>query len=424
MKSCASNWSVLVRIIAAAMTTRRLLGLAVASAMPILLLTHAPAAASDLPPGQPSFPRLMGMNIGAKNYDDPNYQRQLARLDVVILGFYNGWKPRYGMDRVVRNLKELSGGRILVGQYTVLNECVDNPKNTADLDVQTKLHEMNWWAHKSDGSRVQWTTIYRTWDINFTAWSKADVNGLRYPQWYVERSDRILFKPAPFDIWYCDNVFGRPRVTADWDGDGKDDSPKDPRVAAAYRAGHRAEWDHIRNVHPGIPLMGNADSDLSEAEYVGQLEGAFLEGLMGKSWSIETYGGWVAAMQRYREAMRNTRAPHLVGFNVHGPAGDYHFFRYALASCLLDDGYFCFTANEREYSSVAWFDEFDFKLGPAVSKPPTAEWKKGVWRRDFKHGIALVNPTKTPVTVELDGRFLRLSGARRPPSTMAARRLS
>ena len=127
------------------------------------------------------FPRLMGMNIGAKNYDDPDYQQQLARLDVVILGFYKGWKPSYGMEKVVRNLKELSGGRILVGQYTVLNECVDNPKNTANLDVQTKLHEMNWWARKADGSRVQWTAQYNAWDINFTAWSKPDADGLRFP---------------------------------------------------------------------------------------------------------------------------------------------------------------------------------------------------------------------------------------------------
>ena len=88
----------------------------------------------------------MGMNIGAKNYDDPAYQKQLSRLDVVILGFYKGWKPGYGMAKVVRNLKELSGGKILVGQYTILNECQDDPRNAANLDVQTKLNDMDWWA--------------------------------------------------------------------------------------------------------------------------------------------------------------------------------------------------------------------------------------------------------------------------------------
>ncbi len=352
----------------------------------------------------------MGMNIGAKHYDDPEYQKQLARLDVVILGFYKGWKPRYGMAKAVRNLKELSDGKILVGQYTILNEYGDDPKNAANLDVQTKLNDMNWWARKSDGSRVQWTTQYHSWDINFTAGSRPDANGQRFPQWLAERDDGLFFKPVPFDFWYCDNVFGQPRVTADWDGDGKDDSPKDPAVAAACRAGHRAEWDHIRKIHPGLPLMGNVDGDLSEPEYVGQLEGAFLEGLMGKSWSIEDWGGWPKAMKRYHDVMAHTRAPYLVGFNVHGKPADYRFFRYAYTSCLLDDGYFCFTANDKEYSSVTWFDEYDFRLGAALSKPPTAAWNNGVWRRDFERGIALVNPTKQPVTVALEPGFRRLSG--------------
>lgn len=350
------------------------------------------------------------MNIGAKNYDDPQYQQQLARLDVVILGFYKGWKPSYGMDKVVRNLKELSGGKVRVGQYTVLNECVDNPKNTANLEVQNKLHEMNWWARKTNGNRVQWTAQYSAWDINFTAGSKADAGGLRYPQWWAEHADRILFQPVPFDLWYCDNIFAKPRVTADWNGDGNDDSPNEASVAAAYRAGHRAEWDHIRKIHPGLLLMGNADTDLSPPEYVGQLEGAFLEALMGKKWSIETQKGWPTVMQRYRDVLKNTRAPHLVGFNVHGKATDFRFFRYAYASCLLDDGYFSFTTLDKGYSSVAWFDEFEFNLGTATSQPPTKEWQSGVWRRDFEHGIALVNPTKQAVTVTLEPGFQRLSG--------------
>ena len=110
-------------------------------------------------------------------------------------------------------------------------------------------------------------------------------------------------------------------------------------------------------------------------------------------------------MSRYRAAMANTRTPHLVGFNVHGDPTDYRFFRYAYASCLLDDGYFCFTANDKEYSSVTWFDEFDFKLGAATTPPPTGPWQSGVWRRDFERGIALVNPTKEAVTVMLDPGF-------------------
>ena len=68
-------------------------------------------AESKTPSSDFPFPRLMGMNIGTpKNYDDPDYQRQLARLHVVVLGLPRGWTPKYGIDQVVRNLKTLSLG--------------------------------------------------------------------------------------------------------------------------------------------------------------------------------------------------------------------------------------------------------------------------------------------------------------------------
>jgi hypothetical protein len=263
---------------------------------------------------------------------------------------------------------------------------------------------------------VQWTPRYSAWEINITNWTRPDTDGLRWPQWMAQYGDRIYFKPASFDIWYCDNVFERPRMSADWNLDGKDDNPKDPVIAAGYRDGHRAEWDHIRKIHPGILLMGNAEGELADPQYKGQLEGAFQEGLMGKSWSIEKHQGWAAVMQRYHAAMINTRAPHLVGFNVHGKCDDYRFLRYALCSCLLDDGYFCFSDAAKEYSSVAWFDEFDFKLGDAVSRPPATPWKDGVWRRDFARGVALVNPTDQPVTVALEPGLRRMAG-KQDPST-------
>jgi hypothetical protein len=374
--------------------------------------SFASAANPDSP--MPTFPRLMGMNIGKKHYDNPEYQKQLAKLDLVILGFYKGWRPADAMAQVVRNLKRLSGGKVLVGQYTILNESYDNPKNAATRDVLTKLNEINWWARKADGNRVQWTAIYRTWDINFTATSKPDADGRRWPEWLAERDDRTFFRAAPFDIWYCDNVFWKPRVTADWDGDGHDDKPDAAPVAAAYRAGHAAEWQHIRKINPGMPIMGNVDGDLSQPEYKGQLQGAFLEGLMGLKWSIETWNGWEKAMERYRAVMTNTCAPHWVCFNAQGKSTDYQFFRYAYASCLLDDGYFCYTDRAIEYSSVVWFDEYDFKLGSATTQPPRAAWKNKVWRRDFVNGITLVNPTEDTITITLEPGFHRLRGPQAP----------
>ena len=354
----------------------------------------------------------MGMNIGAKNYDDPFYQQQLAHLNIVILGFYKGWRPKYGMAQVVQHLKTLSQNRILVGQYTILNEC--EADGDAEADVRAKLNAMNWWARNAAGQQVQWTSDYHAWDINFTAGSQPDAAGQRYSEWLPERDDRVFFRTAPFDLWYCDNVMAHPRVTADWTGSGHDAPPEDLIAATAYRTGHRSEWKQIRKIHPGLLIMGNADCDLSAPEFASQLEGAFLEALMGKKWSLETWAGWQPMMERYHQVIVNTRAPHFVGFNVHGSPTNYRFFRYAFASCLLDDGYFCFTDPQAGYSSVPWFDEYNFALGAALTKPAVTAWTNGVWRRDFSRGVALVNPTAQPVTVTVEPGLRCLRGRQDP----------
>lgn len=363
------------------------------------------------------FPRLMGMNIGAKIYDKPDYQRDLSRLDVAILGFYKGWQPPgyaatagLAMRKAVQAIKALNPD-ILIGQYTVLNEVSGDSADSASRDLRDKLNDSDWWLLNAHGRRVQWTGDYSNWEVNFTDWTRADREGRRWPEWLAQRNYEVFFREVPaFDIVYLDNVMTRSRVRADWKRDGKDRDPGDADMLSAHRAGHLAHWQRIRELQPGALLLGNVDDDLSNPLWRAQLDGAFLEGLIGESWSIETWGGWPAMMARYRAVLANIRKPGLVGFNVSGAAGDYRLFRYAFASCLLDDGYFSFTDRARGHSSVPWFDEYDHRLGRALSKPPDRPWRDGVWRRDFEHGIALVNPTGSTHTITLEPGYRRIDG--------------
>ena len=364
-----------------------------------------------------TFPRLMGMNIGAKHYEDARYQEALARLDVAILGFYRGWNPAgyaasptAAMRKVAQAIKARNP-RILLGQYTVLNEAYDDGRDAATLDLRDKLHAQQWWLRDAAGRKVQWTAQYATWEINLTTWAKPDARGLRWPEWLAERNHAVYFRDVPeFDIVFLDNVMSPPRVKGDWDADGANDDPHDPKILAAHHAGHLAHWRRLRGLRPGLLLLANTDNDLANPLWRGQLDGAFLEGLMGEHWSIEARGGWGAMMQRYRAVMRHTKPPKLVGFNVHGNPTDYRLFRYAYASCLLDDGHFSFTDRSRGYSSVPWFDEYEHRLGRALSQPPVASWREDVWRRDFEHGVVLVNPGSAARTVELEPGLRRLAG--------------
>jgi hypothetical protein len=393
-------------------STRGLLRRA-AAALTILLSIAAADAAGR------GYPRLMGMNIGKKHYDDPAYQRQLARLDLVILGFYRGWgrggdSPSAARE-AVRALKRLNPD-LLVGQYTLLNEANDDPGNTADGDKQAKLRKQGWWLETADGRRVQWTGKYGAWDINITRWALPDENGERYPEWLARRDYRIHFEPVPeFDIWYFDNVMSHQRIAhADWKREGRDQAGSDPAIRQAFREAQARHWRQARLLAPRAIFMGNADNDLSWPEYRGRLQGVFLEGLMGYDWALYEKQGWDLMMRRYHDVFSHLAAPRMVGFNVAGRIDDYRLLRFALASCLMNDGYFSYTDAADVYGSVPWFDEYDVRLGRPLDPPQTTAWKDGVFRRRFENGMVLVNPGPQRRSVAIEEGYARFHGKQAP----------
>jgi hypothetical protein len=379
----------------------------------------AAGASQEVPAAKESFPRLMGMNITAKNYHDPVYQTRLARLDLIVLGFYRGWNPKNAKEPirdVVRSLKRRNP-RLIVGQYTILSTAYEDvPKNATERDKAQKLNSEDWWLRKADGRKVQWQDTYGAWETNITTWPKPDANGLRYPEWAAQREYDLYFGPTPeFDIWYLDNVFVKPGVpVADWNRDGRDDSRDSEEIASATRKGYLAYLDKIRRLAPGTLVMANAEGDFSNPDYRGRFGAAFLEGMIGKSWSPEHVQGWRTMMDRYHAAMRNTAAPHIVGFGVAGHRDDYRLLRYGLASCLMDDGYFAYSDIDRGYSGVLWFDEYDVNLGRPLTPPPASPWENGVYRRDFENGIALVNPTLQTRQVTVGPNLRRINGTQDP----------
>jgi Hypothetical glycosyl hydrolase family 15 len=386
---------------------------AMALGISILCLLIAGELAA-LAAGKASFPRIMSMNIGAKNYDDVEYLDALSRPDVVILGFYPGWRGKDGkasMETVVQAIKHRNP-EILIGQYTILSETQDSKDQTsADTDRGKKLDREGWWLLNSKGKRVQWTDKYNAFEANITHWTKPDENGLRYPEWVAHRDYGIYFRAIPgFGIWYFDNALSKPAVkTADWNRNGRDEASNDPEIIRAHRAGHLAEWREAQGLRPDMFLMGNSD-DLSSPEFSGKLHGAFLEALIGTSWSTERWQGWDKMMLRYHSAIMHTIQPHIVGFNVWGKSDDYQQMRYGLASCLMNDGYFSYTDPKAGYSSVPWFDEFNVTLGKPIDPSQTEQWEQGVYRRRFEYGLVLVNPGWLPKTVTIEAGYRRIKG--------------
>ena len=394
----------------------------------VLMAALLPAAAYSLTPTAPTFPKILGMQIGGsgtKNYEVYSYQQQLAKYDAVILAFYKGWSTKtYTMEGVVKSLKSMNPN-ILVGQYTILSESYDNNFSNAKIDIANELYAQNWWLLNAAGQKTQWSTVYNAYNSNYTNWTVPDNQGNRLPQWMAQRDYNVFFSQVPeFDIWYFDAVTYQPLIaSADWKQIGTNQFNTDSDIQTAHRQGHAAEWAAARVLRPNvIQMVNNANNDLSYPEYLKQVGGGFIEGLMGANGSLETWAGWVPMMQRYYNSLNNTIAPNIVGFGVlHDPA-NYVFFRYSYASCLMNNGYYSFSNLTLPdwYSQAVWFDEYDVKLGTAIDAPPVISNTLQPYKRHFQYGMAIVNPTTTTVSVPVEKGYSHFVGTQDPVTNNGA----
>lgn len=383
------------------------------AAIAALLVTQGAQANDD------SFPRLGGVNNGGSHdYDNTTYQANLAKLNISMLGIWPGWTGGgMTMEQVVRNIKKINpNSRVFLYENSM--EVVQSADSYAA--VFDKVDAMNWWLSPAGATGTKVLSEYGKqtnkyiYQVNTTQFTRKDSNGYQQWEWHARWIIDQLYKPNPsIDGFFEDNVFWQPRVSGDWNLDGVTDSPG--TAGPWLRAGYKARFNLMRKLMPGKYMIGNiADWGHKNAvltELDQSLNGGIIEGIIGPSYAPESWGGWNEMMRWYRKTMDAIAEPKWVMFHMQGSSSDYQSVRYGLTSCLMDDGYFAFTDTAKGYTGVPWFDEYDAKLGKAISSPATSAWQKGVYRRDFENGIALVNPKGNgPQTITLDEDFKRIAG--------------
>jgi hypothetical protein len=178
----------------------------------------------------------------------------------------------------------------------------------------------------------------------------------------------------------------------------------------------------------------------------GETYDALLNGTMVEQFldgeSLGDAFGWSALMRAYAAHASAGYEPNLsfVMANRDSQA-EVSFMRFALASTLMFDGYFCFTNKSGVYGSSWWYDEYAVDLasgmaehtfghkgflGPALGEALNAlntqeklrdvlaeggtRADQLVWRRDFANGVVLVNPTQGSVQVNLGATLRRIRG--------------
>jgi hypothetical protein len=318
------------------------------------------------------------------------------------------------MQSWINNIRAQNPG-VKIAQYVVLNEAPASVATTHDdYAMVTQINNMNWWVRDAAGSLVQWTGAFGNYEINLTGWTQADATGKRWPQWKATNDTRTMFANlSGIDYVFNDNTMWQPRYDADHMRVGTNQLRSDPTIQSAFRKGYVDYWSTLRSLNPTLKIMGNVDQDLSQAEYKGQLEGAFSECLQGKSWSVETWAGWEGMMKRYRATITNTRAPNVAIFQTCAINGAVPAqARYGFASALLESGYFMYTVTGA--TTPFRIDEFDAPLGTPAEAAPIAATSSGIWMRRYSNGLVLVNPSSSTLTINVGAGYKRLSGTQEP----------
>jgi hypothetical protein len=396
-------------------------------ALAALLATTTSAFAFDSPP----FPRVAGIEVGTpQNFNDPNYQAQLAHYSVVVLGMYPGYNPGgQSMQSVAQGIKS-HNPNALVFLYVNENEL---QSSSAWDTVRGKLDANRWWLYDGKGNIV--TSSFGWPSINNTHFTAPDSDGLNSVHWLTKYFYDTYYTPnSAIDGFFMDNVFATPTVDADWENSGTLLQKTNPAAGTDLRSGYVDYVNDIRGRMPATKFqIGNIrDWTSTRAEngneltfggdvpqqYQNLLNGGLLESFLGKSSSWESFAtnGWQLTLTAYHKTMAAVLAPKLVIFGQWGNPTDYQAIRYGLATCLMDDGYYSFSnLADNNYANYYHFDEYDANLGAAASQPQTTPWQNGVYRRDFENGIALVNPKGNGQrTVTLEPGFVRIAGTQDP----------
>jgi hypothetical protein len=384
----------------------------------------------------PPFPRLAVDWIANQRYQDPAVQAQLAHGDIVLLQTWPGWSSASGvqLNDVLKKIKAVNPN-LLVFQYINNNE-VNASASTPFTEVVNKVNAMKWWLYPTGTSGTPVPSAWAgTIEVNNTLFTPKDSAGDNWISWYAKWTVRTYATPNPLlDGFVTDNVFTLPRVNGDWNRDGTLDGKGGTIKTAAgtwlfdalpsqlwYRQGYVSHFDTLHKLLPGKYQIGNVgtwgDPNADLTLYQGKLDGGVLEAMIGRAWSVETWADWKTMMSWYRKTMAALGGPKLGIFSQVGDPHDYQGFRYGFASCLMDDGYYTFGSIAANNGDWPWFDEYAYqwKLGASTSSPPTTAWQKGVYRRDFENGIALVNPKGNGTqTVTLETSFKHLSGTQVP----------
>jgi len=396
-----------------------------------------------------------------------SFQAYAAKFHMVIIGGnYEGWEKGagYSKEAVIQGIKGQSNVSTRVFQYVEVNSLY-NSTYAAENSFPTlfnKVNAMKWWLYPSTtaGTPVADPQNSQRWLLDLGSNVPVDPStGLGPYEWAAKYVDDLFHlgryagtSAAPsLDGFFLDNVLIDPScgegntANGDWSRIGTTQAHNAASTYQNVMTGEKSFYSYLQGAWPGSTQLGNAGTTFGQAvagaysatdatlnsqvmagtaTLSGVMGGGDFEHAIGKTYSIEYYGGSLILQQWYQTVMKNFGGSKMVIFsqgNIQANGSDpltfnsaaqpatwsapYQGVRYGITAALMNNGYYFADTgvyDEETTTNRRWFDEYDNAgagvgyLGQPVTgaagSPQTAAWSNGVWMREFRNGVVLWNP--------------------------------
>lgn len=365
-----------------------------------------------------TFPRLSNYFLSWELSDEQ--AAELAKWDLVILDMEHQVKNK---EKILK-MRELNP-KIIILAYIATQEIRSDAMQLSQyIPLRAELYQgiqSNWWLKRPDGQKVTWWPSTEMLNVADVA---PKVNSQNWGDFF---SNFVTEKVLASDLWdgiFFDNTWngltGMVGDNLDIDGDGAVETKSE--IEAAYRRGMASVFDKIRAAGPQYILMGN-DGDIFT-----ELNGMQLE-------NFPYARGWSKMLKDYVAFQGAGFPPAFSAFNANtaniGGRDDYQKARYGLTSALLSDGFYSFDLGDQNHGQTWWYDEYNVFMGEPAGQPFLVKNRgpetssgqpaslidfnqRGLWRRDFKDGLVLVNSGNIAETIDLAGEYEKLRGTQDP----------
>ena len=333
--------------------------------------------------------------------------KDLAKYDLAVLNMAAQNNPEF-----LKRIKELNPKIVLLAYTT-------NVETLNDLLYENEPSGNGIWHQLNSGLRDEW--IIKTYNgKKVSLWKDNNLMNPYIKSWdgkrYGDYLSEFLYEKVLGTGYWDGLFFDTTSQNIAWlspdidiNNDGRQDSAE--TINSLWKEGHLSFFKKLRD-KVGNRYLIVTNGDLEASDYAN---GRMFEGFP-EYWE----GGWNNQIKKYFSLNESGYYPRVNIINSDtentGNRYDFQAMRFGLTSALLSDGYYNFESGTESRITLWWYDEYSAELGQPAGRAfnlydrANYSVKESVWQRDFDRGIALVNSTDKPQTIELDAEYEKIRG--------------